>query len=595
MPKRWLVRPHDATAVAALERSAGVPGVVASLLVGRGVTDPAAVKAFLAGTLTDLRDPETLPGVPEAADRILAAVRAGRQIVIYGDYDADGMTATAILIGCLEALDATPRWYVPNRFEEGYGLNAEALEKLAADGANLVITVDCGIASVAEAARARALGLELIVTDHHSFAESLPEADVLVHPRLPGTAYPFGELCGAGVAFKLAWAIATRASGAKQVTPRLREMLLRGVGLAALGTVADVVPLVDENRIIVRRGLECLRQRGGPGLAKLLELASLHEKSALESEDVAFRLAPRLNAAGRFGEAAKGIELLTTADVARAESLAGYVHDLNIRRESEERSIILAATKQALEQFDPVADAALVLADRGWNAGIVGIVAGRLAERFHRPVILIARGAHEGLVASGSVRSVPGFDVHAPLLACRELLLTCGGHAAAAGLRIADGRIDEFRQAFVAEVAARMPIELRRAQLSIDGETTLAGLTLSSVEQIEKLAPFGQGNRRPVLCASRVALAEPPRAIGGGARHLAMRLVQHGAKIRGVAFGGAEWLPHLPAPGQPFLIAFKPKINEFQGRRTAELELVDWRPDGIDVGTDLPQAATAAS
>ena len=372
-------------------------------------------------------------------------------------------------------------------------------------------------------------------------------------------------------------------------------MLLRGVGLAALGTVADVVPLVDENRIIVRRGLECLRQRGGPGLAKLLELASLHEKSALESEDVAFRLAPRLNAAGRFGEAAKGIELLTTADVARAESLASYVHDLNIRRESEERSIILAATKQALEQFDPVADAALVLADRGWNAGIVGIVAGRLAERFHRPVILIARGAHEGLVASGSVRSVPGFDVHAPLMACRELLLTCGGHAAAAGLRIADGRIDEFLQAFVAEVAARMPIELRRAQLSIDGETTLAGLTLSSVEQIEKLAPFGQGNRRPVLCASRVALAEPPRAIGGGARHLAMRLVQHGAKIRGVAFGGAEWLPHLPAPGQPFLISFKPNINEFQGRRTAELELVDCRPDGIDVGTDLPQAATAAS
>ena len=170
MPKRWLVRPHDATAVAALERLAGVPGVVASLLVGRGVTDPAAVKAFLAGTLTDLRDPETLPGVPEAADRILAAVRAGRRIVIYGDYDADGMTATAILIGCLEALDAAPRWYVPNRFEEGYGLNADALEKLAAEGANLVITVDCGIASVAEAARARALGLELIVTDHHSFA-----------------------------------------------------------------------------------------------------------------------------------------------------------------------------------------------------------------------------------------------------------------------------------------------------------------------------------------------------------------------------------------------------------------------------------------
>jgi single-stranded-DNA-specific exonuclease len=594
MPKRWHVRPHDAAAVAALERSAGVPSLVAALLVARGVTQPDEVKAFLSGGLTDLRDPETLPGVPEAADRILAAVKTGRQIVVYGDYDADGMTATAILVGCLEALDANPRWYVPNRFEEGYGLNAEALEKLAAEGARLVVTVDCGIASVAEAARARDLGLELIVTDHHSFADTLPEADVLVHPRLPGTAYPFGELCGAGVAFKLAWAIATRASGSKQVTPRLREMLLRGIGLATLGTVADVVPLLDENRIIVRRGLECLRSRGGPGLAKLLELASLHEKRTLESEDVAFRLAPRLNAAGRFGEAAKGIELLTTADAARAESLASYVHELNSRRETEERSILLAATKQALEQFDPEADAALVLADRGWNAGVVGIVAGRLAERFHRPVVVIAEGAHEGLVASGSVRSVPGFDVHSALMPCRGLLVTCGGHAAAAGLRVEEGRIDAFREAFVAEVASRMPAELRRAQLALDGETTLAGLSLHAVEQIEQLAPFGQGNRRPVLCASRVALAEPPRAIGGGGRHLSMRLVQHGTKIRGVAFGGADWLPHLPPPGQPFHVAFKPKINEFQGRRTAELELVDWRPDGIDVGTDLPQLAATA-
>ena len=590
MPKRWQIRPHDTAAVAALEQRAGVSSIVAALLASRGVKEPAAVKTFLAGTLADLRDPETLPGVPEAAERILAAVRGRKKIVIYGDYDADGMTSTAILTGCLEALDAEPRWYVPNRFEEGYGLNSEALERLAAEGADLVVTVDCGIASVAEAARARELGLELIVTDHHSFGTELPAA-VLVHPRLPGTHYPFGDLCGAGVAFKLAWAIATRATGAKQVTPRLREMLLRGIGLAALGTVADVVPLLDENRIIVRHGLECLRQRGGPGLAKLLELAGLQEKSTLDAEDVAFRLAPRLNAAGRFGEAAKGIELLTIADAERAESLASYVHELNARRETEERSILLAATKQALERFDPEHDAALVLADRGWNAGIVGIVAGRLADRFHRPVAIIAQGAHQGLVASGSLRSVPGFDVHEPLVACRELLVTCGGHAAAAGLRIDDTQIDAFRTAFVAEVTARMPDTLRRAQLTIDGETTLAGISLHAVEQIERLAPFGQGNRRPVLCASSVTLAEAPRTIGGGGRHLSLQVMQHGAKVRGVAFGGAEWLPHLPAPGQPFHIAFKPKINEFRGRRTAEMEVIDWRPDGIDVMRDLPQLA----
>ncbi len=595
MPKRWHIQPHDQAAVAGLERSAGVSSIVARLLAARGITDATAVKSFLAGSMSDLRDPDLLPGVAEAADRILAAAKAGRRIVVYGDYDADGMCATAILMHCLDAIDAQASWYVPDRFEEGYGLNAEALETLAARGEQLVITVDCGIASVAEALRAKELGLELIVTDHHSFADTLPEADVLVHPRLPGAGYPFGELCGAGVAFKLAWAIATRASGAKQVTPRLREMLLKSIGFAALGTVADVVPLLDENRIYVKHGLECLRQRGGPGIERLLELAKLHEKSQLDSEDIAFRLAPRLNAAGRLGKAASGIELLTTADPARAASLADYVHELNAQRDTLERSIQLAAAKQAREQFDPEADAALVLAERGWHPGVIGIVAGRLAEKHHRPVVMLARDEHQGRPAIGSVRSVPGFDVHAALVACRDLLVTCGGHAAAAGLRIEDAKIDAFRERFLGEVEARMPAALRQAQIAIDGEATLAGLTLDTVSQMERLAPFGQANRRPVLCASGVRLAEPPRTIGGGARHISMNLVQHGAKVRGVAFGGADWLDQLPAPGQPFHVAFKPKINEFRGRRTAEMEIIDWRPDGIDVAVELSAQSPAQS
>jgi single-stranded-DNA-specific exonuclease len=324
-------------------------------------------------------------------------------------------------------------------------------------------------------------------------------------------------------------------------------------------------------------------------------LAGLAEKSALDAEDVAFRLAPRLNAAGRLGQAARGIELLTTADAARAVSLADYLHELNAQRETEERSIQLAATKQARERFDPESDAALVLADRGWHAGVIGIVAGRLAERFHRPVVMIAQDPHQGRPAIGSVRSVPGFDVHEALVACRDLLVTCGGHAAAAGLRIEDGRIDAFRKAFCDAVDRRLPAELRRAQVAIDGETSLGGLTLDAVEQLERLAPFGQANRRPILCASAVTLAEPPRVIGAGGKHLAMQFVQHGRKVRGVAFGAAEWLPHLPSPGQPFHVAFKPKINEYRGRRTAEMEVIDWRPDGIDVGLDLPEPAVAAA
>ncbi len=593
MPKRWHIRPHDRAAVAALERSAGVSSILAGLLVARGVTDPAAVKAFLAGSLADLRDPETLPGVPEAADRILAAVKAGRKIVIYGDYDADGMCATAILVGCLEALDATPGWYVPSRLEEGYGLNAEAIRALAAQGASLVVTVDCGITGVEEANLARELGIELIVTDHHTFGEHLPAADVLVHPRLPGTSYPFGGLCGAGVAFKLAWAIATRASGASRVTPRLREALLRAVGLAAFGTVTDVMPLVDENRIFVRHGLDNLRTRGGPGLARLIELTGLGERSRLESEDVAFKLGPRLNAAGRMATASNGIELLVTEDAARGGQLADYLHELNAQRESEERSLQLAAAKQAKDCFDPEADAALVLADRGWHKGVIGIVAGRLAERWHRPVVMIARDALQGGPATGSVRSVPGFDVLAALKACSEHLLGCGGHAAAAGLQVDDAKIDDFRRAFVAEVDARLPAALRRAQITLDGETTIAALTLDTVEQLEKLAPFGEGNRRPVFCASGVTLAEPARTMGQAGKHLQLQIAQHGRKIRGVAFGAGEWLPHLPSPGQPFHIAFRPKINEFRGRRSAELEIIDWRPDGIDVAADVPELTAA--
>ena len=588
MPKRWRIQPHDAALVAGLERSAGVSAIVARLLAARGLTDAAAARTFLAGTLQDLRDPELLPGVPAAADRILAAARGGEKIVIYGDYDADGMCATAILISCLEALGGTAEWYVPDRFEEGYGLNADALRALAAKGVRLVVTVDCGIASVAEAAVARELGLDLVITDHHGFTDEMPAATVLVHPRLPGGGYPFGDLCGAAVAFKLAWAIATRASASKQVTPRLREMLLRAVGLATLGTVADVMPLLDESRILVKHGLECLRQRGGAGIERLMELAKLQEKSALESEDVAFRLAPRLNAAGRLGQAGLAIEMLTTHDDARAVQLADWIHGFNEQRDSLERSILLAATKQATHDFDPVADAAIVLAGRGWHPGVVGIVAGRLAERYHRPVAVIAQDEHQGRPATGSLRSVSGFDILAPLLACRDHLLKCGGHAAAAGLRIEDNRIDDFRHAFLAAVAERMPEELRQAQVTIDGEATIASLTLDTCGQIEKLAPFGQANRRPVLCASAVHLAEPARAMGGGGRHLSMTLIQHGVKIRAVAWGGAEWLPHLPPPGQPFHVAFKPKINEFRGRRTAEMEVVDWRPDGIDITLDLP-------
>ena len=312
MEKRWRIHPHEPELIRDLEHSVQVPAVLAQLLSCRGLVDPQVAREFLDPKLSGLLEPDQLPGVTAAVDRIARAIEADERIVIFGDYDADGMTATAILYRCLRLIGANISYYVPCRLEEGYGLNDAALRELASGGAQLIITVDCGIASLNEAKTAQDLGLDLIITDHHEMLDELPVAAAIVHPRLPGTDYPFTGLCGAAVAFKLAWALCQRASKSAKVEARQREFLMSAVGLAALGTVADVVPLVDENRILVRHGLLSLAQRSPLGLAKLLGITGLAEKPALGSEDIAFVLAPRLNAAGRLGQAQMGVELLVT-------------------------------------------------------------------------------------------------------------------------------------------------------------------------------------------------------------------------------------------------------------------------------------------
>ena len=583
MERRWRIRPHDEARIAALERAAGVSPVVAKLLLARGIGDPEQANSFLDAKLTGLRDPESLPGLTAAADQVHAAVQQGRRIVIYGDYDADGMTATGLLYCCLRLLGANVGYYVPNRLEEGYGLNDEALQKIASRGASMVISVDCGIGSTAEAETARQLGLELIITDHHELSggDVLPAAAGIVHPRLPGSAYPFAGLCGAGVAFKLAWALCQRASEAKRVKPAMRDFLLAAVGLAAVGTVADVVPLLDENRILVRHGLVSLRERPLPGIAALLRVTGLDQKPQLSAEDIAFMLAPRLNAAGRLGQAQLGVELITTESPERAGNLADYIHELNGTRDTLERSVYLAAHKQLKEQFDPEAEPALVLAGVAWHPGVIGIVAGRLAEKYHRPVVIISWdqvGAKPGI---GSARSVGRLNLHQALTACGRHLLSHGGHAAAAGLKIEESKLEAFRADFCEYVAGEVSQEDRIAEVQIDAEATLSQLTLKTLEQIEQLAPFGNANPRPVLCASGVTLADAPRRMGSGERHLSVRVRQHGVTIRGVAFGQGEAADDLARLEAPLDLAFRPVINEFNGRRSVEMHLVDWRTSKI--------------
>ena len=577
MAKRWRIHPHDPDRIAGLQRATGLPAVVAQLLVCRGVLDPACARRFLDAKLSDLHDPERLPGCRPAAEHIQEAIRRGQRIVVYGDYDVDGVTGTAILLQCLKMLGANAGYYIPSRADEGYGLHGDAVRRLASEGTGLIVTVDCGISSVEAAGIARECKLALVITDHHEPGAELPEALAIVHPRLPGGEYPFAALSGSGVALKLAWALCQQASGASKVAPAMRDFLVQAVGLAALGTVADVVPLVDENRVLVRHGLASLKQQASLGVAALLKVAGLDDKRQLDAEDVAFALAPRLNAAGRLGQARLAVELLVTDRPERAEELAQYVNGLNATRQTLERSMYLSAVQQAKAQFDPEHDAALVLAEYGWHPGVLGIVAGRLAEKYHRPVVLVAwdrLGVKPGI---GSARSVPGFNLHAALMTCRQHLLGCGGHAAAAGLTIEESAMAAFRAGFCECVAAEFASRDYVAELLIDAEAPLSAFTLQVVNQIERLAPFGEGNGRPLLCASGVRLVDPPQPIGSSGQHLSMRLSQHDVTLRAVAFGGGERAEELAALNGPLDVAFRPVINTFRGRSSVELHLVDWR------------------
>lgn len=577
MPKTWKVSPFDEARVRSLAARLNVSPVLAQVLAARGYDCPDRAGAFLDAKLTELHDPELLPGVSAAADRIVAAVQDKRKITIYGDYDVDGVTATSLLWHCLRLVGGKVDYYIPSRLEEGYGLNCDALRRFHEDDPGmLVVTVDCGIASVREAELARELGLELIITDHHQMGATLPAAAGLVHPRLPGTDYPFGDLCGVGVAFKLAWAICARLGDGRKASPRMRDFLLSAVGLAAIGTVADVVPLLGENRVLVRYGLQSLRERSSLGLKALLTATGLGDKPVLVAEDIGFTLAPRINAAGRLGQARLAVELLTTDNLERAGMLATYLEEQNKARQTVERRMFKQA-KELIEQHPEWKDqSALVLDCPEWHAGVIGIVASRVAEHYQKPAVLIAVNLQEQ-TGQGSARTFARFDLHAGLTACSEHLQTFGGHQAAAGLRIAAGEIEPFRDAFCRHVAEHHVVEARDFELTIDAEVRLADLTLRAVTELDRLGPFGRSNPRPVLTSSRVELAEPPRKMGEGERHLSLRLRHYGKTLRAVAFGKGEWAEKIAAVAGPISISFAPSINRFRGQENVELQLLDWR------------------
>ncbi|MBX3436372.1 MAG: single-stranded-DNA-specific exonuclease RecJ [Planctomycetaceae bacterium] len=579
MARSWRFAPHDAGLIGRLARELGCSPLLAVVLAARGYPCGNEARAFLKSDLRDLHEPSLLAGVNEAAGRIVDAIRAGRRITIYGDYDVDGVTATSILWHCIRLAGGSVDYYIPSRLEEGYGLNCEAIRTLhEEDPQRLVVTVDCGIASVEEAALAAELGLELIVTDHHNFAAELPPATVLVHPRLPGEEYPFADLCGAGVAFKLAWAIGQQLGDGAKASPQMREFLISAVGLAALGTVADVVPLHGENRILVSYGLQVLQRPQGPGLEALKKIAGLADKARLSAEDIAFGLSPRINAAGRLGQARLAVELLTTDSPQRANGLADYVDQLNKSRQTVERRIFREARELVEENSDWLDRPALVLAHPEWHPGVIGIVASRVAEHFERPAVLIAMNQQEGL-GQGSGRSFADFDLHAGLTACADHLVSFGGHRAAAGLRVRQERIDALREALTAFASQQTHSTARSAELKVDAEISLADLSAQAVHELERLGPFGARNPRPTFAASGVRLVEQPQKMGGGDRHLSLRIRQSGPVFRAVAFGKADWADDIAAVQGPLSLCFEAQINSFRGYERVELRLIDWQPE----------------
>jgi single-stranded-DNA-specific exonuclease len=561
--KIWQVHPERPELLRELAARHGLPPLVAQLLLNRGLVDEDDILAFLDPTLGRMSSPFDLPDLKQASARLAQAVRNREPVIVYGDYDADGLTATALLHQFFTELGVPCFPYVPDRLTEGYGLNLPALKALAPK-ARLLVTVDCGVSDAEEVAWARDQGLEVIITDHHELPPDLPPALAVVNPKRAGGESPFHLLAGVGVALLLALGVRSelRETGWFESRPELN--LRAYLDLVALGTAADVVPILGENRILVRQGLKVMAETGRPGLVALKEVVSLGNRP-VSFRDVVFRLAPRLNAAGRLGQARGALALLLAMDPAQARTQAQYLHQLNRQRQRLEEEVLRQAEamirKQGLKDR-PV----LVLAQEGWHPGVLGIVAARLAEEYHKPAALVGLQDGQG---RGSARSIEGFHLFEGLAACRQWLLKFGGHAAAAGFSLRADDLDALQEALEQAFYRQVGAEPARPVLKVDAVVDFGELDNGFFEHLEGLRPFGPGNPEPVFMAAGIECLSS-RVVGE--RHLKVQLAQKNVVREAIAFDAA---PLHPLTG--FLeAAFSTRISYFQGRLTPEIRLLDW-------------------
>ncbi|MFA5291742.1 MAG: single-stranded-DNA-specific exonuclease RecJ [Phycisphaerae bacterium] len=569
--KEWHILPADPIAGQLVE-SLKIPPILAQVLVNRQIKTAEAAKIFLNPKLNDLIEPERLPGIKAAVDRIEKAVKEKQKITIYGDYDVDGITAVSILHGLFRLLGAEIDYYIPHRVDEGYGLNVEAIDQIVRSGAKLLISVDCGITAFDSALAAKEKGIDLIITDHHRPSPDgrLPHSVAIVHPNLDKD-YPSQSSSGATVAFKLAWAVVNRIKGSDTTPQHLRQFLINATVFAAMGTIADVVDLREENRIISSFGLRAISESDLPGIEALVGVAGIKGQT-IDSFHMGFCLAPVLNAAGRMGHARLAVELLTSDNKLKAIRIAEYLKEQNKQRQQLEKKIFKHACSMMTEQgLDHPDRKTIVLASGEWHTGVIGIVASRLIDKFYKPTIMFNITNDK---AQGSARSIEGFDILAAITACGEYLNTFGGHAMAAGLTIDAAKIDDFSQAFENYAAANWNDVEFTSRLEIDAVCSLKDISVPTVRLLTTLGPFGRGNPTPVFVVRGVRLTASPRRVGVNGEHLQLAICDNAANVRCIGFKMAHLEKKL-LENEFFNIAFEAQVDNFYGDPSVQLVLSD--------------------
>lgn len=573
MEKRWIYPAKDRCLQNNLSDKLNISPLLAQILVNRGHTGLEDARDFLKPEINNLEDPMALQGMEKAATRIYDAVCKGEKIVIYGDYDVDGITGTALMFRCLDVVYGNVSYYIPERLKEGYGLNEEAVNRFVRDGVNLIITVDCGINSCHEADVAKRHGIDLIITDHHEPGDDVPDAFAVINPRLESATHRLIVLSGVGLAFKLAWAVAQTFSPGKRVSHEFRDFLIGSTGLAALGTITDVVPLHGENRIITSFGLKAIQDSRYPGLSALIKMADL-ESAVLQTNHVGFRIGPRLNACGRIGKAAIAVELLTTKSEKRALEIVMFIDSENKKRQDMQKVILESAKEKIANDIDLRNQPAIILSDESWHPGVVGIIASKLAEEYFRPAIMF--GYINGL-AHGSARSIPSFHILNALETCRGMLISLGGHSQAAGLKIHTENIETFKASFNKAASEILHDNDLTPTLEIDAEVPLSTLSKALVKEFDKLAPYGAGNPPPCLSSTKLQIAGKPKRVGRKGQHLSFFVRQGDVSYKAIAFGGGDKLESLRENDGHCSLAYTPKINKWMNNESLELDVKDMK------------------